>query len=75
MCHFVGTPSAECCSKRIFPTRVTQGLISNSQGTVEKALSILVRQLAKETPCLASPTPPSGCQAQGFEISTTNKIK
>jgi hypothetical protein len=75
VCHFVGTPSAEYCSNRIFPIRVTQGLISNSWGIVEKDLFVLVRQLAKQVPCLVSLTPPSGCQVQGFEISTTNKIK
>jgi hypothetical protein len=30
--QFVGIPSAECCSKRIFPTKVTRGFISNPQG-------------------------------------------
>jgi hypothetical protein len=75
VCQFIGTPSVECCSKTIFPTRVTWGLISNSRGTVKEALFILVRQPAKQVPCLVSPNPPSGCQAQGFKISTTNKIK
>jgi hypothetical protein len=66
--QFVGTPSAKRCSKRIFPTRVTRGFILNSRRTVVKALSVLVKQPAKQVPCLASPTPPSGCQAQDFEI-------
>jgi hypothetical protein len=50
------------------------GLILNSQGTVKKALFVLIKQPAKHVPCLVSPTPPSGCQAQGFKISTAKKI-
>jgi hypothetical protein len=68
--QFIGTPSAESFSKRIFPMRVTRSLISNSRGTVIKALSVLIKQPAKQVPYLVSLTPPSGCQAQGFEIST-----
>jgi hypothetical protein len=30
--QLVGTPSAECCSKSLSPTRVTRWFISNSQG-------------------------------------------
>jgi hypothetical protein len=60
----VGTPSAECCSKSKFSPRGNSGFISNSRGTVKKSLFILVRQPAKQAPCLASPNPPSGCQAQ-----------
>jgi hypothetical protein len=75
VCHFVGTPSVECCIKKKFPHKDDYGLISNSRGTVKKSLFILVRQPAEQVPCLVSPTPPSACQAQGFEISTTNKIK
>jgi hypothetical protein len=56
-------------AREIFPTRVTWGLITNYRGTVEKALSVLIKQPAKQVPCLVSPTPPSGCQEQGFEIS------
>jgi hypothetical protein len=33
--HFVGTPSAESCSKHLFPTRVSRGFISNSRGMAE----------------------------------------
>jgi hypothetical protein len=51
------------------------GLLSNSQETVEKALSVLIKQPAKQVPSLVSPTSPSGCQAQGFEIRTSNKMK
>jgi hypothetical protein len=58
-----------------FPHKDDSGLILNFQGIVEKALFVLVRQPAKEVPCLVSPTLPSGCQAQGFKISTANKIK
>jgi hypothetical protein len=68
VCQFVGTPSVEYYSKRIFPTRVTQGLISNSQRTVKKASSVLVKQPAKQVPYLVFLTPPCGCQAQGFGI-------
>jgi hypothetical protein len=65
-------PSAECCSKSKFSSRGNLGFISNSQGTVEKAL--FVKQHTKQFPCLVSPTPPSGCQAQGVNISKINMI-
>jgi hypothetical protein len=45
VCQFIRTPSTEWCSKRIFPTRVTQGLISNSRGTVEKHFQSLSSNL------------------------------
>jgi hypothetical protein len=38
-----------------FPTRVTGGLISDSRGTVKKALYVLVKQPAKQVPSLVSP--------------------
>jgi hypothetical protein len=41
--------------------------MSNSRGTAKKVLFVLVRQNAKQTPCLASPTPSSDCQAQGVK--------
>jgi hypothetical protein len=52
-----------------FPTKVTRGW-----GTFEKD-PVLVKQPAKQVLCLVSPTPPSGCQAQSFEISIANKTK
>jgi hypothetical protein len=55
-----------------FSPRGNSRFISNSQGTVEKSLFILVRQPIKQSLCLASPTPPSGYQAQGVNVS---KIK
>jgi hypothetical protein len=64
------TPNAECCSKGIFFTRVTRGLISNFQGTVKKASSVLVKKHAKQVTCLVSPTPSCGCQAQSFGTGT-----
>jgi hypothetical protein len=48
----------------------TLGLISNSRGTVEKAIVVLLQATCKITSL--SPTPPSGCQAQGINVS---KIK
>jgi hypothetical protein len=62
-------------AREIFPTRVTHGLISNTRGTVEKSLFVLVKRPTKQVPCLMWPTPPSGWQAQGFKISIANKIK
>jgi hypothetical protein len=50
-----------------FPHKDNSGLISNSQRIVKKALFVLVRRPAKQSTCLASPTTPSGCQAQGVE--------
>jgi hypothetical protein len=55
-----------------FPHEGTQSLISNSRGTVEKAHIFFFKQPAKQFPCLVSPTPPSGFQAQGVNVS---KIK
>jgi hypothetical protein len=75
MCHFVGTTSAKCCSKSNFPHKDDSGFISNSRGTVEKSLFVLVKQPAKQVPYLVFPTPPSSCKAHGLEISITNEIK
>jgi hypothetical protein len=75
MYHFVGTLSAEYCSKNNFPHKDDLGLISNSWETVKKALFVLIMQTTKLVPYLLSPTPSSGCQAKGFEISIANKIK
>jgi hypothetical protein len=52
-----------------FPHRGTWALISNSRGTVEKALLVLLQSIAKQSPCPVSPTLPSGCQAQGVNVS------
>jgi hypothetical protein len=54
---------------------VTYGLISNSWRTVVKASSVLVKQPAKQVPFLVFPTPPCGCQAQGFGIRTAKQNK
>jgi hypothetical protein len=75
VCQFVGNPSAESCSKRIFPTRVTRSLILNSRGTVKKAPLVLIKQPAKQGLCLVPATPPCACQAQGFSIKTTKQNK
>jgi hypothetical protein len=63
----VGTSTAKCCSKSKISPQGNSGFISNSRGTAKKVLFVLVRQHAKQTPCLASPTPSSDCQAQGVE--------
>jgi hypothetical protein len=73
VCQFIGTPNAECCSKKSFLTRVTQGLISNSWGIVKKSPIVFVKQPTKQGLCLASPNPPCGFQAQGFGIRTTKQ--
>jgi hypothetical protein len=46
-CQFVGTPSAKCCSKSKFSPRGNSGLISNSRGTVEKSLVVLLQATSK----------------------------
>jgi hypothetical protein len=51
----------------VFPHEDNSRLISNSQETVEKTLFVLVGQPAKQSSCLASPTPPSGYEAQDVE--------
>jgi hypothetical protein len=58
-----------------FPHKDNSGFISNSQGTVKKSLFL---SFAKQSPCLESPTPPSGCQPQGVQCKQnkiTNAIK
>jgi hypothetical protein len=45
VCHFVGTPSAECCSKRNFPHKGDSEFISSSQGTKAKLLPTLSSNL------------------------------
>jgi hypothetical protein len=50
-----------------FPHKDNSGLISNSQRIVKEALFVFVRQTAKQSLCLVSPTPPSGCESQGVE--------
>jgi hypothetical protein len=50
-----------------FPHEKTRGLYQTIGEQSKKALFLLVRQPAKQSPCLASPTQPSGCQAQGIE--------
>jgi hypothetical protein len=57
-----------------FPHEGTRGLISNSQGTVKKALVILLQATCKTIFCFVSPTLPSGCQAQGVNVSKINMI-
>jgi hypothetical protein len=55
-----------------FPHEGTRGLISNSRGTVIKLSSFFFKEPTKQFPCLVSPTPLSGCQAQDVNVS---KIK
>jgi hypothetical protein len=62
--HMLMTPS-KCAN-----LRVTRGLISNSQEIVEKVSSVLVKQPTKQVLFTMTPTPPCGCQAQGFGIRT-----
>jgi hypothetical protein len=56
-----------------FPQEGNTGLISNSRGTVEKSIIILLQATCKQFLVLLSPTPSSGCQAQGVNVSK-NKI-
>jgi hypothetical protein len=49
----------------------TRDLISNSRGIFKKAI-VLLQATCKTISCLVSPTPLSGCQAQGVNVS---KIK
>jgi hypothetical protein len=57
-----------------FPPQGNSRFISNSWGTVEKLSSFFVKQPTKKIPCLVSPTPLSGCQAQGVDVSKINMI-
>jgi hypothetical protein len=55
-----------------FPHEESRGLY-RTLGEQSKKLSLFfVKQPIKQFPCLASPTPPSGCQAQGVNVSKVN---
>jgi hypothetical protein len=69
----IGTPSAECCSKS-FPHEETRGLYRTLGEQSKKLSSFFVKQRTKQFLCLVSPTPPSGCQAQGVSVSKINMI-
>jgi hypothetical protein len=51
-----------------FPHEGTQGLISNSWGTVKKSPIVLLQATCKTISLSVSPTPSSGCQAQGVNV-------
>jgi hypothetical protein len=50
-----------------FPHEGTRGLYRTLEELSKKLSSFSSGNPAKQSPCLASPTPPSGCQAQGVE--------
>jgi hypothetical protein len=67
--QLVGTPSAECYSKSKFPHEETQGLYRTLGEQSKKLSSFFFKQPAKQLSCLVSPTPPSGCQHKGVNVS------
>jgi hypothetical protein len=58
-------------ARKFSPTTVTRNLISNSQGTVEIAPLVPIKQPTKQGICLVSTTPLCGCQAEGLSIKTS----
>jgi hypothetical protein len=52
----------------------TRGLYQTLKEHSKKLSSFFVKQPTKKIPCLVSPTPPSGCQAQGVNVSKINMI-
>jgi hypothetical protein len=52
-----------------FPHEGTHGLISTLGEQSKKLRSFFFKQPAKQSPCLVSPTPLSGCQAQGVKVT------
>jgi hypothetical protein len=65
----VGTPSLECCSKSKFSSQgkleVNIELSGNSQKSSRRSSS----SNQQNNPSFVSPNPPSGCQAQGVNVS------
>jgi hypothetical protein len=57
-----------------FAHEETQGLNQTLGEQSKKLSSFFVKQPTKQFPCLVSPTPPSGCQAQGVNVSKINMI-
>jgi hypothetical protein len=55
-----------------FPQEETRGLYRTLGEQSTKLSSFFVKQPKKQFLCLVSPTPPSGCQAQGVNVSKVN---
>jgi hypothetical protein len=52
----------------------TRGLYQTLGEQLKKLSSFIIKQPAKQFPCLVSPTPPSGCQTQDVNVSKINMI-
>jgi hypothetical protein len=57
-----------------FPHKETRGLYRTLGEQSKSSLRSLSSNLQKKIPCLVSPTPLSGCQAQGVDVSKINMI-
>jgi hypothetical protein len=57
-----------------FSHEETRGLYRTLREQLKKLSLFFVKQPAKQFPCLVSPTPLSGCQAQGVNVSKINMI-
>ena len=66
--NFVGTPNAECCSKLFFPHKGDSRVYIELSGNYWQRIapSFSSSNLQNKINLFVSPTPPSGCQAQGF---------
>jgi hypothetical protein len=67
-CQLVGTPSAECCRKSKFFPRGNLGFNIKLSGNSQKS-SARSSSSNLQNNLLVSPTPPSGCQAQGVKVT------
>jgi hypothetical protein len=57
-----------------FCHKETRGLYQTPGEQLKKLSSFIIKQPTKQFPCLVSPTPPSGCQAQDVNVSKINMI-
>jgi hypothetical protein len=57
-----------------FPHEKTRGLYRTLGEQLKKLSSFFFKQPTTQFPCLVSSSPPSGCQAQGVNISKINMI-
>jgi hypothetical protein len=57
-----------------FPHEETRGLYQTLGEQSKKLSSFFIKQPTKQSPCLVSPSSPSGCQAQGVNVSKINMI-
>jgi hypothetical protein len=68
-CAKLGLQVQSVVARVNFPHEETQSLYQTLGEQSQKLLSFFFKQPAKQLPRLVSPIPPSGCQAQGVNVS------